>query len=98
MNDLISKPSHYQLCNVKSIDGVNTFDTDVLNILEALCDKIDSESLVLSSSVEPHYYSSALAYIMRAPFKGSLESDIKKAIFYLRLLINDDPRNTHKGV
>jgi hypothetical protein len=92
MEDFINHPQHYQLCNVKSVNSEETFDTDVLSILEALCDKIDAESYVMSSSIEPHYYCSALAYLMRAPFKDNMEADIRKAIFYLSLLAGDDPR------
>ena len=36
----------------------------------------------------PHPLASAIEYIMRAPFKGSEIEDLKKAVFWLRELLN----------
>ena len=90
MTDLINHPSHYELW-IRSLEG-ELIATDVLNILEGLTNKIESSSEVPMTAMDIHYLCSAIAYILRSPFKNSFESDIQKAIFYLRMMIGDDPR------
>lgn len=81
MHDPVNNPSHYSLPDVKSVSG-ELFNTDVLSVLEALSKKIDSRL----TGYEVHAMFSALAYIMRSPFKDSLVQDIDKSIFYLNEL------------
>lgn len=90
MTDLINHPSHYEL-TVNSLEG-ELFATDVLNILQGLTTKIDNEATVPLSSMDIHYLCSAIAYILRSPFKSTFESDLQKSIFYLRMLLGEDPR------
>lgn len=90
MTDLINHPSHYEFW-ISSLDG-ELIATDAINILQGLTTKIEDQSCVPLTSMDIHYLCSAVAYILRSPFKDSFESDIQKAIFYLRMMIGDDPR------
>lgn len=36
----------------------------------------------------------AIKYVHRARFKGTEDTDLKKAVWYLRMAVGDDPRNT----
>jgi len=87
--DIINKPKHYQL-RINSLEK-ETFTTDVLNILAALDEKISDEGF--GKPIFYHYFYSAVAYILRAPFKGTYADDVRKAIFYLKMTLGEDPRN-----
>lgn len=93
MNDPIKKPNHYQF-EIAEVDDVIYVKTDVLKIIESLSKKMYEESNEHLSAHETHYLFSAVAYILRAPFKGSFKQDIQKAIFYLRLLVGENPRGS----
>lgn len=42
---------------------------------------------------QAHCLLTAMKYLWRAPLKGDLVDNIRKAIWYLRMSIGDDPRN-----
>ena len=54
-------------------------------------------SMLTLEEFEGHCRASAMGYIWRAPLKGG-EEDIRKAIWYLRMVIGDDPRADEKIV
>ena len=85
MKDVVNNPSHYKIENVKALNG-DIVSIDVLSILQALDEKIENESTYPFTGMEIHQLYSAIAYILRSPFKNSFEEDLQKAIFYLKKL------------
>ena len=77
-------PSHYQF----KIKGV---DCDVNDILQAVDNKL-KENNIDCSRIEFNYFSNAVEYLLRANFKGHKESDLRKAISEI-LLILDNEKN-----
>ena len=77
-------PSHYQF----KIKGV---DCDVNDILQAVDNKL-KENNIDCSRIEFNYFSNAIEYLLRSNFKGQKESDLRKAISEI-LLILDNEKN-----
>lgn len=74
-------PSYYNF----KIKGV---DCDVNDILQAVDNKL-KENHIECSRMEFNYFSNAIEYLMRANFKGQKESDLRKAISEIFLILND---------
>lgn len=72
------KPNYYQL-NIKGVE------CDVNDILKAWSDKIKDMSYM-----DFNYYSNAIEYILRSPFKGQQENDLKKAITELNFILKNN--------
>lgn len=77
-------PSYYQF----RIKGA---DCDVNDILQAVDDKL-KENNIDCSRMKFNYFSNAIEYLLRANFKGQKESDLRKAISEI-LLILDNKEN-----
>lgn len=73
--------SHYQF----KIKGV---DCDVNDILQAVDNKL-KENNINCSRIEFNYFSNAVEYLLRANFKGQKESDLRKAISEIVLILNN---------
>lgn len=73
--DPVNKPKHYQL-----LPGV-----EVIDVLDALCDKLDKSSVWKFSAKDASYYAQAMGYLMRCMDKNG-KQDIQKAIWYLQRL------------
>ena len=71
--------SHYQF----KIKGV---DCDVNDILQAVDDKL-TENNIDCSRMEFNYFSNAVEYLLRANFKEQKESDLRKAISEILLIL-----------
>lgn len=76
--------SHYQF----KIKGV---DCDVNDILQAVDNKLKDNNIDCSR-MEFNYFSNAVEYLLRANFKEQKESDLRKAISEI-LLILDNKEN-----
>lgn len=80
----ITTPSHYEL----DFNGV-VYEVD--DITTALSKKLYNQQNTTNTRTlkpeEVHYYFAAVEYILRAPFKGTFNSDIKKAISRLEKLV-----------
>ena len=74
-------PSYYNF----KIKGV---DCDVNDILQAVDNKL-KENDIECSRMEFNYFSNAIEYLLRANFKGQKESDLRKAISEIFLILND---------
>lgn len=79
MSDAVNQPLHYNAGDIEAIDAAR-----------AMASGWDQQTTV--SSIQAHMLLNAFKYIWRAPLKGNYEQDIRKAIWYLRMAINDDPR------
>lgn len=73
--DPVNKPKHYQL-----LPGV-----EVIDVLDALCDKLDKSSVWKFSAKDASYYAQAMGYLMRCMDKNG-KQDVQKAIWYLQRL------------
>lgn len=73
--DPVNKPKHYQL-----LPGV-----EVIDVLDALCDKLDKSSVWEFSAKDASYYAQAMGYLMRCMDKNG-KQDVQKAIWYLQRL------------
>lgn len=73
--DLVNKPKHYQL-----LPGV-----EVIDVLDALCAKLDKSEQHQFSSAAASYYAQAMGYLMRCMDKNG-KQDVQKAIWYLQRL------------
>ena len=74
--DLVNKPPHYQL-----LPGV-----EVIDVLDALCKKIDNSDTSLSSN-QVSYYTQAVGYLMRFMDKNG-KQDVEKAVWYLTRMLD----------
>lgn len=74
-------PSYYNF----KIKGI---DCDVNDILQAVDNKL-KENDIECSRLEFNYFSNAIEYLLRANFKGQKESDLRKAISEIFLILND---------
>lgn len=75
-HDPVNKPKHYQL-----LPGV-----EVIDVLDALCDKLDNSTLLYNKEVS--YYAQAMGYFMRFMDKNGLE-DLKKGRWYIDRIIKN---------
>jgi hypothetical protein len=63
----------------------NNGDIEAIDAARSAC--------VSDEAFREHCRMTAFGYVWRAPFKGSFDEDIRKAIWYLRQALGDDPRN-----
>ena len=73
--DPVNKPKHYQL-----LPGV-----EVIDVLDALCAKLDKSEQYRFNSAAASYYAQAMGYLMRFMDKNG-KQDVQKAIWYLQRL------------
>lgn len=83
--DPVSKPKHYQL-----LPGV-----EVIDVLDALCDKLDNSTLLYNKEVS--YYTQAMGYFMRAMDKNGLQ-DFEKGVWYMQRLIKNIKERQNAGL
>lgn len=74
--DVVNHPPHYQL-----LPGV-----EVIDVLDALCKKIDASNTALSSN-QVSYYTQAVGYLMRFMDKNG-KQDLEKASWYLKRMLD----------
>lgn len=73
--DPVNKPKHYQL-----LPGV-----EVIDVVDALCAKLDKSEQYQFNSAAASYYAQAMGYLMRCMDKNG-KQDVQKAIWYLQRL------------
>ena len=83
--DPVNKPKHYQL-----LPGV-----EVIDVLDALCDKLDNSTLLYNKEVS--YYAQAMGYFMRAMDKNGLQ-DFEKGVWYMQRLIKNIKERQNAGL
>lgn len=83
--DPVSKPKHYQL-----LPGV-----EVIDVLDALCDKLDNSTLLYNKEVS--YYAQAMGYFMRAMDKNGLQ-DFEKGVWYMQRVIKNIKERQNAGL
>lgn len=66
---------------------VKEVEIDVNDILEAI-DKKMKENEIEWNRINFNYLSNAIEYLLRAPFKGQVYNDLKKAISEIQFIIN----------
>ncbi len=76
VNDMVNHPEHYKAGGIETLDFIKAKLNNMANI----------------TPYQAYCLGNAMKYISRADLKGKFEEDIKKAIFYLRSAIGDDPR------
>lgn len=75
-NDMVNHPDHYKAGGIEALDYIKAKLNAMTNI----------------TPWQAYCLGNAMKYISRSDLKGKFEEDIKKAIFYLRSAIGDDPR------
>lgn len=83
--DPVNKPKHYQL-----LPGV-----EVIDVLDALCDKLDNSTLLYNKEVS--YYAQAMGYFMRAMDKNGLQ-DFEKGVWYMQRVIKNIKERQNAGL
>jgi hypothetical protein len=76
--------------NVTRPHGYNHSPIEAIDAARAMC-----QGWYASHTLDPfkaHCLLNAFKYIWRSPIKGSFDENIRKAIWYLRMAIDDDPR------
>lgn len=74
--DMVNHPDHYKAGGIEALDYIKAKLNAMTNI----------------TPWQAYCLGNAMKYISRSDLKGKFEEDIKKAIFYLRSAIGDDPR------
>lgn len=85
MHDPVEKPEGYNSSTIEAVDAA----TAMAYGWEAHFQQHTREGFGM---MEGHCLLTAFKYIWRAPIKGDWRENVRKAIWYLRKAIGDDPR------
>ena len=76
-------PHYYQVTGA----GDSACICELMDIIDLWCSRLDKSEY--QKTVEAFYVGNVLKYLWRYPHKGDKAGDIKKALHYLNLLLNE---------
>ena len=83
--DMVNKPSHYQLFHKDEIEGDFI---EVKHVVKAVLQSWQEQDKISFDFYQAGCYKELLQYLLRAPLKNNIE-DVQKAEYYLKEIINE---------
>lgn len=83
--DMVNKPSHYQLFHKDDIEGDFI---EVKHVVKAVLQSWEDQDKISFDFYQAGCYKELLQYLLRAPLKNNIE-DVQKAEYYLKEIINE---------
>ncbi len=83
--DMVNKPSHYQLFHKDEVEGDFI---EVKHVVKAVLQSWQEQDKISFDFYQAGCYKELLQYLLRAPLKNNIE-DVQKAEYYLKEIINE---------